>query len=142
MSGASASFFSPFFGGSSFFGFGKPNLPPLGGRAAYSLAPSLRWMVQSLSGPKRSPRLRSGAGLPSAFGGVWLDAELSNRPSNTAEQIAVFRMEVLAKKAHHRRIRGMRFGKRRLFYNLTEPSQRPTAIASLTGLLATMPVFI
>src|ERR1017187_5230496 len=94
MSDASASFFASFFGRSSFLGLGKPNLPPLGGMAAYSLAPSLRWMVQSLSAPKRSPRLRSGAGLPPAFGGVWLDAELSNRPSNTAEPIAVFRMAV------------------------------------------------
>src|SRR5438876_1095300 len=114
MSGSSASFFSPFFGSSSFLGLGKPNLPRLGDMAAYSLAPTLRWMVQSLSGPKRSPRLRSGAGLPSAFGGVWLDAELSNRPSNTAEPIAVFRMEVLVNKAHHRLISGARFGKRRL----------------------------
>src|SRR5260221_12124820 len=81
--------------------------------AAYSLAPSLRWMVQSFSGPKRSARLRSEVGLPSALGGVWLDAELSNRPSNTAEQLAVVRMEVLAKKAHHRRISGTRFGQRR-----------------------------
>src|SRR5207302_8205690 len=111
MSGASASLFASFFGGSSFLGLGKPNLAPLGGMAAYSLAPSLRWMFQSLSGPKRSPRLRSTAGLPSALGGVWLDAELSNRPSNTAEPIAVFHMEFLAKKAHHRRIRGTRFGK-------------------------------
>src|SRR6266481_7538 len=107
MSDASASFFASFFAGSSFLGLGKPKLPPVGGMAAYSLAPSLRWMVQSLSGPKRSLRSRSGAGLPSAFCGVWLDAELSNRPSNTAEPIAVFRMEVLARQAHHRHIRGM-----------------------------------
>src|SRR5438876_8539234 len=101
MSGSSASFFSPFFGSSSFLGLGKPNLPILGGMAAYSLAPSLRWMVQSLSGPKRSPRLRPSVGLASAFGEVWLDAELSNRPSNTAEPIAVFRTEDLTRKAHH-----------------------------------------
>src|ERR1700704_3841698 len=108
MSGASAFFFSSFFGGSSFLGLGKPNLPPLGGMAAYSWAPSLRWMVQSLSDPKRSLRLRSGAGLPSAFGGVWLDAELSNRPSNTAELIFVFHMAVLAKNALHQLVNGPR----------------------------------
>src|SRR5947207_12539837 len=93
MSGTSAPCFSAFFDGSPFLGTGKPT--PLGCMAAYALAPSWRWMVQSLSGPKRSPRLRSGAGLPSAFGGVWLDAERSNRPSNTAEPIAVVRMEFL-----------------------------------------------
>src|SRR4051794_32332355 len=127
MLAAAASCFFSFLSGSLFFEKPGPSGPPLGAMAAYSAGPSVRGMVQSLSGPKRLPRLRSGAGLPAASSGGGLDAEWSNRPSNIAEPIADFHIEVLARTAHHRSIRGMRFAKRHLFYNQTGPNQRPTA---------------